>query len=65
MSNQAQVDALEHLLMAVLEQSTTKDVERLFEKAQGSIMGSAGPSGTTQKSQAYDYLRHIRINMNH
>jgi len=65
MSNQAQIDALEHLLMAVLEEQTSRDIERIFEKAQGSIMGSAGPGGTTQKTQAYDYLRNIRVNLSH
>ncbi|WP_460044181.1 hypothetical protein [Pseudomonas sp. S2_H01] len=63
MNNQAQVDAIEHLLVAVLRQQTDKDVERIFEKAQGTIMGSAGPGGTTQKTEAVDYLRHIKINL--
>ncbi|KPX42460.1 Uncharacterized protein ALO68_02331 [Pseudomonas syringae pv. helianthi] len=63
MSNKAQIDAVEHLLMAVLEEKTTRDIERVFEKAQVSIMGSAGPGGPTQKTQAFEYLRHIRTNM--
>lgn len=65
MSSKAQIDAVEHLLMAVLEEKTTRDIERVFEKAQGSIMGSTGPGGTTQKMQACEYLRHIRTNMSH
>ena len=65
MSKQAQLDAVEHLLMAVLEEKTTGDIEKIFGKAQGSIMGGSGPGGPTEKTQAYDYLRHIRINMSH
>ena len=63
MANQAQVDAIEHLLMAVLKQQTDHDVDRIFDKAPGTIMGSSGPGGTTQKTEAVDYLRHIKINL--
>lgn len=61
MSNQAQVDALEHLLIAVLN-STINSVPTayLFESAQGSLMGSNGPGGPEQKSKAVEYLNYIR-----
>ncbi len=61
MNNQAQIDALQHLLLAVLNSGlTTVPRASLFEQAQGSIMGSNGPSGPDQKSLAMDYLQFIQ-----
>ncbi|MFV3319383.1 hypothetical protein [Pseudomonas sp. NY15374] len=61
MSNQAQVDAIEHLLMAVLKSSgMTMNSFKAFEKAQGSLMGSDGPGGPEQKSAAAQYLDHLK-----
>lgn len=61
MNNQAQVEALEHLLVAVLNSSISTGVPKdyLLEKAQASLLGSDGPGGPEQKSEAVDYLRHI------
>lgn len=61
MSNQAQIDALEHLLVAVLNSGmTTVPRTYLFEQAQGSIMGSDGPGGPEQKSEAMEYLKYVQ-----
>lgn len=62
MSNQAQVDALEHLLIAVLKTNgLTLSSARAFETAHGSIMGSDGPPGTDEKSAANTYLEHLKM----
>lgn len=61
MSNQAQIDALEHLLIALLNSGITTDIPKshLLEKAQASILGDNGPGGPEQKSDALDYLNFI------
>ena len=59
MSNQAQVDALEHLLIAVLSSTSGAPKKYLIEKATGSLMGSDGPGGPEQKSDAVGYLNYI------
>ncbi|MGP3789811.1 hypothetical protein [Pseudomonas sp. B392_1p] len=61
MSNQAQVDALEHLLIAILQKSKmTLQVDPAFDAALSSIMGSDGPGGPAEKSAAADYLADIK-----
>ncbi|MBP1086057.1 MULTISPECIES: hypothetical protein [Pseudomonas] len=61
MSNQAQIDALEHLLMAVLKSSPmTMNSFKAFENAQSSLLGSNGPGGPNEKSAAVDYLSHLK-----
>lgn len=61
MSNQAQIDALEHLLIAVLNSAIATGVAKshLLEAAQVSLLGSNGPGGPEQKSDALDYLNFI------
>ncbi|ULT72987.1 hypothetical protein [Pseudomonas sp. BC42] len=59
MSNQAQIDALEHLLIAVLSSTPGAPKKYLVETAQGSLLGSDGPGGPEQKSAAVDYLNYI------
>ena len=61
MSNQAQIDALEHLLIAVLNSSISTGVSKdfLIQNAQGSLLGSDGPGGPEQKSEAVNYLNYI------
>lgn len=61
MSNQSQVDALEHLLIAVLNSSIANGMPKKFllETAQASLLGSNGPEGHEQKSEAVDYLNFI------
>ncbi|AOS74423.1 hypothetical protein BH711_10880 [Pseudomonas fluorescens] len=61
MSNQAQIDAIEKLLMAVLKTSgASLSSSTVFAKAQALIMGSDGPSGTTEKTNAANYLAHLK-----
>lgn len=59
MSNQAQIDALEHLLIAVLSSTPGAPKKHLIETAQGSLLGSDGPGGPEQKTEAVDYLKYI------
>ncbi|KRV64201.1 hypothetical protein [Pseudomonas citronellolis] len=64
MSNQAQIDAVEHLLMAVLRRSKISLLaENAFEDALASIMESTGPGGTREKTEAADYLKHLRASL--
>ena len=61
MSSQAQIDALEHLLIAILKKSKmTLQVDSAFEAALSSIMGSDGPGGPAEKSAATDYLGDLK-----
>lgn len=59
MSNQAQINALEHLLIAVLSSTPGAPKDYLIDKAKGSLMGSDGPGGPEQKSEAVGYLAYI------
>ena len=61
MSNNAQVEAIEHLLIAVLNSTISTGVPKgeLLEKAQVSLLGSDGPGGPEQKSEAVEYLNYI------
>lgn len=60
MSQQAQIDALEHLVLAILKTNTlTLNLNRVVETAEASIMSSDGPPGTTEKVQAREYLDHL------
>ena len=64
MSNQAQIYAVEQLLMAVLKLNPFKaDAERAFEKASAALMGSDGPPGTTEKTQAANYLASLKLQL--
>jgi hypothetical protein len=61
MDNQAQVNAIEHLLMAVLKTAQFPvDVQRAFDSAYGSLLGSDGPGGPNQKSDAVHYLNCLK-----
>ncbi|HEJ4674301.1 TPA: hypothetical protein ACQSOV_004691 [Pseudomonas aeruginosa] len=58
---QAQLDALEHLLIGLLKSSDISvPREKIFELAESSVMGSDGPPGTSQKSAAHEYLAHLK-----
>lgn len=59
MSNQAQVDALEHLLIAVLKSTSGAPKDYLIEKAKGSLLGSDGTGGPDKKFAAVEYLNSI------
>lgn len=59
MSNQAQADALEHLLIAVLNSTSGAPNDHLIKKAEGTLLGRDGPLGPEQKSEAVKYLKYI------
>ena len=64
MANQAQVDAFEQLLMAVLNSNQFPiDSVKAFERAEVTLMGSDSPPGTTQKTQAANYLAHLKLQL--
>jgi hypothetical protein len=64
MANQAQIDAIEQLLMAFLKGYQFRvDVETAFTKADAALMGSDGPPGTTEKTQAANYLAHLKLQL--
>lgn len=58
---QAQLDALEHLLISVLKiNGMTLGLRNVFDTAESSIMSSDGPPGTQEKSAAATYLKHLK-----
>lgn len=64
MANQAQVDAVEQLLIALLNTQEMNFVSsKAFEDAKSALMGSDGPPGTTEKTQAVNYLGHLRLQL--
>jgi hypothetical protein len=64
MSNQAQIDAVEQLLIALLKAPEMNYVSsKVFENAKSALMGSDGPPGTTEKTQALNYLAHLRLQL--
>ncbi|WP_447650970.1 hypothetical protein [Pseudomonas abietaniphila] len=61
MTNQAQIDAIEHLLMAMLKSHKFRvDVERAFDSASAALMGEDSPPGKEPKTQAANYLANLR-----
>ena len=59
---QAQIDAVEQLLIAVLKSNkSTQSQQDVFEKAHAAIMGENGPSGTSEKTAASQYLDHLKL----
>jgi hypothetical protein len=64
MSNQAQIDAVEHLLLTVLKRTKmTLQTEQVFADAQASVMGSDGPGGPQQKEEAAEYLAQLKVRL--
>lgn len=62
MSNQAQVDALEHLLLTLLRKNgLSLTTSNLFEDAEASVMGENNASGTEIKSESVAYLKHLKF----
>ncbi|NBF03981.1 hypothetical protein GV819_16945 [Pseudomonas sp. Fl5BN2] len=62
MTVNAKIDALEHLVVALLREGKKRhgiEPDSIFEKAESSIMGSNGP-GTTHKAEAMKELKHLR-----
>ncbi|MES2231841.1 MAG: hypothetical protein V4600_10465 [Pseudomonadota bacterium] len=64
MANQAQIDAVEQLLMAVLNSNQFQvDSLKAFERAESALMGSNGPPGSVQKVDAANYLAHLKLQL--
>ena len=61
MNQEARIDALEHLLVAlVLEaQRNGTDLHHLLANVRGSIMGSKGPGGPKEKAAAAEALKNF------
>lgn len=61
MTNQAQIDAVEQLLMAVLKTNgMTLSVSTAFQKAESALMSEDGPPSSEQKTKAVNYLAHLK-----
>lgn len=60
MTNQAQVDALEHLLLAVMKRSGQTFSDIAIEEALVSLMKNDAPGGLERRGAARDYLADIR-----
>lgn len=61
---QAQIDAVEQLLIAVLKanKASLSQVD-IFEKAHTAIMEGKGPAGTSEKTSATEYLAHLKLQL--
>jgi hypothetical protein len=58
---QAQLDALEHLLIGILKTNGASiSSKAAFERAEGSIMSEDGPPGTDEKTAARKYLESLK-----
>jgi hypothetical protein len=61
MSQQAQIDALEHLVMTLIKKNRSSlSVSDLFEDAGASVMSERNASGNEFKSEAKSYLEHLK-----
>lgn len=61
MELESRVEALEHLVAALLKKNPmTLNKQSVFEDAHASIMGSNGPGGPNKKTAAAEALRYIR-----
>lgn len=63
MTNQAQIDAIEHLLLAVLKQSGTTFSDAAIERALASLMKDDAPGGLERRGAAGDYLAELRVRL--
>lgn len=63
MTNQAQIDAIEHLLLALLKQSGTTIYDVVIEEALVSLMKPDAPGGLERRGYARDYLADIRARL--
>ncbi|SDJ40258.1 hypothetical protein [Pseudomonas abietaniphila] len=58
---QAQIDAVESLLIALLKNNQMSFVShKVFDDAHSRIMSEDGPPGTSEKTAAADYLGHLK-----
>jgi DUF438 domain-containing protein len=61
MSQQAQIDALEHLVLTLIKKNRTSlSTAELFEDAQSSVMSEKNASGHEIKTEASSYLEHLK-----
>ena len=61
MSQQAQIDALEHLVLTLIKKNRTSlSTTELFEDAKASVMSEKNASGNEFKSEANSYLEHLQ-----
>ncbi len=59
---QAQIDALEHLVVALYKELRTKTditLTPVIEAAKASALGADGGGGPVQKGEAVQYLEHL------
>lgn len=63
MSNQAQIDAIEHLLLTVLKQSGVTFSDVAIEEALASLMRADAPGGLERRGAAGDYLMALRLRL--
>jgi len=62
MSQQAQIDALEHLVLTLIKKNGMGFVTTdLFEDAKASVMSEKNASGTSEKTEAVAYLDHLKV----
>ena len=58
---QAQIDAVESLLIALLKNNQMSTATpKVFADAHSRIMSENGPSGTAEKTEAASYLEHLK-----
>ncbi|MCH5508871.1 hypothetical protein CBI55_03635 [Pseudomonas syringae] len=58
---QAQNDAVESLLISLLKNRQFNMIAfKVFEDAHAKIMSEDGPPGATEKSEAAEYLKHLK-----
>lgn len=63
MTLNAQIDALEHLLVALLVEGKKRqgiEPDWVFDRAEGSIMGSDGPGNPAHKTEAMAKLKDLK-----
>lgn len=62
MSQQAQIDALEHLVLTLIRKNRTSiSTTDLIEDAKASVLSEKNASGTSEKSEAVAYLDHLKV----
>ncbi len=60
MSQQAQIDALEHLVLTLIKKNRSSlSTAELFADAKASVMSERNASGTDYKSESHKYLEHL------
>ncbi|WP_434681303.1 hypothetical protein J3P77_09435 [Pseudomonas sp. R1-18] len=61
MSQQAQIDALEHLVLTLIKKNRSSlSTTELFDDAKASVMSERNASGNEYKTEASSYLEHLQ-----